>query len=163
MRTDYRPNLRASSVPLVIAIFLNESQTLVKLLYLVHVLSIVAAFGPLFLYPRMQRAGETSAMAALHLKFVFPALILLWVVGMGMAGVNKFALAEMWWITITIALWIGSVAVSWFLIRPAISDTSDDAKKKMSMGIGITHLILVASLVLMIFKPFVEGNYVFNS
>tara|TARA_B110000459_G_scaffold203180_1_gene258630 strand:+ start:250 stop:693 length:444 start_codon:yes stop_codon:yes gene_type:complete len=147
----------------VIAIFLNESQTLVKLLYLIHVLSIVAAFGPLFLYPRMQRAGETSAMAALHLKFVFPALILLWVVGMGMAGVNKFALAEMWWITITIALWIGSVAVSWFLIRPAISDTSDDAKKKMSMGIGITHLILVASLVLMIFKPFVEGNYVFNS
>tara|TARA_B110000483_G_scaffold240221_1_gene320317 strand:- start:570 stop:1013 length:444 start_codon:yes stop_codon:yes gene_type:complete len=147
----------------VIAIFLNESQTLVKLLYLVHVLSIVAAFGPLFLYPRMQRAGETSAMATLHLKFVFPALILLWVVGMGMAGVNKFALAEMWWITITIALWIGSVAVSWFLIRPAISDTSDDAKKKMSMGIGITHLILVASLVLMIFKPFVEGNYVFNS
>ena len=143
----------------MIAIFLNESQTLVKLLYLVHVLSIVAAFGPLFLYPRMQRAGETSAMAALHMKLVFPALILLWVVGMGMAGVNKFALAEMWWITITIALWIGSVAVSWFLIRPAIGDTSDDAKKKMSMGIGITHLILVISLVLMIFKPFVDGTY----
>ena len=147
----------------MIAIFLNESQTLVKLLYLVHVLSIVAAFGPLFLYPRMQRAGETSAMAALHMKLVFPALILLWVVGMGMAGVNKFALAEMWWITITIALWIGSVAVSWFLIRPAIGDTSDDAKKKMSMGIGITHLILVISLVLMIFKPFVDGTYDFNS
>ena len=147
----------------MIAIFLNESPTLVKLLYLVHVLSIVAAFGPLFLYPRMQRAGETSAMAALHMKLVFPALILLWVVGMGLAGVNKFALAEMWWITITIALWIGSVAVSWFLIRPAIGDTSDDAKKKMSMGIGITHLILVISLVLMIFKPFVDGTYVFNS
>ena len=147
----------------MIAIFLNENQTLVKLLYLVHVLSIVAAFGPLFLYPRMQRAGETSAMAALHMKLVFPALILLWVVGMGMAGVNKFALAEMWWITITIALWIGSVAVSWFLIRPAISDTSDDAKKKISMGIGITHLILVISLVLMIFKPFVDGTYAFNT
>ena len=146
----------------MIAIY-NESQTLVKLLYLVHVLSIVAAFGPLFLYPRMQCAGETSAMAALHMKLVFPALILLWVVGMGMAGVNKFALAEMWWITITIALWIGSVAVSWFLIRPAIGDTSDDAKKKMSMGIGITHLILVISLVLMIFKPFVDGTYDFNS
>ena len=147
----------------MIAIFLNESQTLVKLLYLVHVLSILAAFGPLFLYPRMQRAGETSALAALHMKLVFPALILLWVVGMGMAGVNKFALAEMWWITITIALWVGSVVVSWFLIRPAIIDTTDAAKKKMSMGIGITHLILVASLVLMIFKPFVDGNYAFNS
>ena len=145
------------------AIFLNESQTLVKLLYFVHVLSIVAAFGPLFLYPRLQRAGETSAMAALHMKLVFPALILLWVVGMGMAGVNKFALAEMWLITITITLWVGTVAVSWFLIRPAISDTSDNAKKKMSMGIGITHLTLVASLVLMIFKPFVDGTYAFNS
>ena len=145
------------------AIFLNESQTLVKLLYFVHVLSIVAAFGPLFLYPRLQRAGETSAMAALHMKLVFPALILLWVVGMGMAGVNKFALAEMWWITITITLWVGTVAVSWFLIRPAIIDTSDNAKKKMSMGIGITHLTLVASLVLMIFKPFVDGTYAFNS
>jgi hypothetical protein len=102
-------------------------------------------------------------MAALHMKLVFPALILLWVVGMGMAGVNKFALAEMWWITITIALWIGAVVVSWFLIRPAISDTSDNAKKKMSMGIGITHLIFVVSLVLMIFKPFVEGDYVINT
>lgn len=153
----------AGSVRLVIAIFLNESQTLVKLLYLVHILSVVAAFGPLFLYPRMQRAGETSAMAALHMKLVFPALIVLWVVGMGMAGVNKFALAEMWWITITIALWISAVAVSWFLIRPATSDTSDDAKKKMSMGIGITHLIFVISLVLMIFKPFVDGTYVINT
>ena len=144
----------------VIAIFLNESQNLVKLLYFVHILSIVAAFGPLFLYPRMQCAGETSAMAALHMKLVFPALILLWVVGMGMAGVNKFALAEMWWITITIALWVIDVAVSWFLIKPAIGDTSEVATKKLSAGIGVTHLILAISLALMVFKPFVDGTHV---
>ncbi len=147
----------------MIAIFLNESQNLVKILYLVHILSIVAAFGPLFLYPRMQRAGETSAMAALHMKLVFPALILLWVVGMGMAGVNKFALASMWWVTITIALWVAAVAVSWFLIKPAIADASEEAAKKMSAGIGITHLIFTISLVLMVFKPFVDGTYVFNT
>lgn len=149
-------------VTAVIAIFLNESQTLVKLLYLVHIVSIVAAFGPLFLYPRMQRAGETSAMAALHMKLVFPALILLWVVGMGMAGVNKFDLASMWWITITIALWVVAVAVSWFLIKPAIADTSEEATKKLSAGVGITHLVFTISLVLMIFKPFVDGTYVIN-
>ena len=147
----------------VIAIFLNESQNFVKILYFVHILSIIAAFGPLFLYPRMQRTGETSAMAALHMKLVFPALILLWVVGMGMAGVNKFALAEMWWITITIALWVIAVAVSWCLIKPAIGDTSEVATKKLSAGIGVTHLILAISLVLMIFKPFVDGTYVINS
>ena len=150
-------------IPAVIAIFLNESQNFVKILYFVHILSIIAAFGPLFLYPRMQRTGETSAMAALHMKLVFPALILLWVVGMGMAGVNKFALAEMWWITITIALWVIAVAVSWFLIKPAIGDTSEVATKKLSAGIGVTHLILAISLVLMIFKPFVDGTYVINS
>jgi hypothetical protein len=147
----------------VIAIFLNESQNLVKLLYFVHIISVVAAFGPLFLYPRMQRAGETSAIAALHMKLVFPALILLWVVGMGIAGVNKFALAEMWWITITIALWVAAVAVSWFLIKPAIGDTSEAATKKLAAGIGVTHLIFALSLILMIFKPFVDGSYVINS
>jgi len=144
----------------VIAIFLNENQNLVRIMYLVHILSVIAAFGPLFFYPRMHRAGETSAMAALHMKLVFPALIVLWVVGMGMAGINKFALAEMWWISLTIVLWVGSVVVSWFLIRPAIADTSTAATKKLSAGTGTTHPILVASLFLMLFKPFVPCPYV---
>ncbi len=152
------------SVTHVIAIWdAADNQTLYEILYMVHLISIVAAFGPLFLYPRMKRAGEVSAIAALHMKLVFPALVLLWVAGMGMAGIGKFSLGEMHWITITIALWLVALAVSWFLIRPAISDESDDAVKKMSMGIGITHLVFVVSLWLMIFKPFVDGTYVFNS
>ena len=79
------------------------------------------------------------------------------------AGVGKFALAEMWWITITIVLWLVALAVSWFLIRPAITETTEDSVKMMSAGIGITHLILVVSLWLMIFKPFVDGTYVINT
>ncbi len=146
----------------VIAIFQAENLTLYRILYFVHILSIIAAFGPLLFYPRMQRAGETSAMAALHMKLVFPGLVVLWVAGMGMAGVAKFSLGEMWWITITIVLWIVALAVSWFLIRPAVADSSEDATKKMSMGVGITHLVLVVSLWLMIFKPFVDGTYVLN-
>ena len=110
----------------------------------------------------MKRAGEVSAIAALHMKLVFPALVVLWVVGMGMAGVGKFSLGEMHWITITIALWLVALGVSWFLIRPAISSESEDAVKKLSMGIGITHLVLVTSLWLMVFKPFVDGTYVIN-
>jgi hypothetical protein len=144
----------------VIAIFQAENFTLYRLLYLVHILAIVAAIGPLFLYPRMQRAGETQAIAALHMKLVFPGLVVLWVAGMGMAGVAKFSLGEMHWITSTIALWLIALLASWFLIRPAIGDGSPDARKKMSMGVGITHLIFVISLVLMIFKPFVEGYWI---
>jgi hypothetical protein len=120
---------------------------------LLHILCAIAAFGPLFLYPRLQRAGETQAVAAMHMKFVFPALTLLWVLGMGMAGIGKFALAEMHWLTGSIAIWVAMMAVSWFLIKPSLADTSDDARKKLSAGIGTTHLLLVVALFLMIFQP----------
>ena len=120
---------------------------------LLHVLCAIVAFGPLFLYPRLQRAGETQAVAALHMKLVFPALTLLWVLGMGMAGFGKFKLAEMHWLTGSIAIWAAMMAVSWFLIKPSLTDTSDDARKKMAAGIGSTHLLLVVALYLMVFQP----------
>ncbi len=146
-------------VAAVIAIF-DSTNTLTQVLYLVHILSAIAAFGPLFLYPRMQRAGETQAMAALHMKLAFPALVLLWVAGMGMAGTQKISLGGTWFVTVTIVLWLVALVVSWFLIRPAVSDTSEEARKMMAMGIGITHLILVVSLYFMIFKPW---GYEFNT
>ena len=146
------------SVPAVIAI-IESNDTVTQLLYMLHILSAIAAFGPLFLYPRMQRAGETQAMAALHMKLAFPALVVLWVAGMGMAGTQKISLGGTWFVTITIALWLIALIVSWFLIRPAVADTSEQARKTMAMGIGITHLILLISLYLMIFKPW---GYEFN-
>ncbi|MEL6892030.1 MAG: hypothetical protein AAFP84_10560 [Actinomycetota bacterium] len=147
----------------MIAIFLNENQNLVRILYLIHIITVVAAFGPTFLYHRLRKNGETVAMAQLHMRIVFPSMVILWVAGMGMAGVNKFNLAETYWITLSILLWVVGVAVSWFLIRPAITDDSPEATKKFSAGVGITHLVLTLSLLLMIFKPFVDGDYVINS
>lgn len=146
----------------MLAIFLNENQTLVRILYLVHIVTVISAFGPLFLYPRLQRAGQIQTVAGLHMKLVFPSLVILWVAGMGMAGINKFDLARTYWITITLLLWLAAVVVSWFMIRPALTDTSDAARSKMAAGIGITHVILVVSLWLMIFKPFVDNVYVFT-
>ncbi len=138
---------------------IESNDTLTQILYFVHILSAIAAFGPLFLYPRMQRAGETSAMAALHMKLAFPALVVLWIAGMGMAGTQEISVGGTWFVSITIVLWVAALAVSWFLIRPAIDDTSEQARKMMAAGIGITHLILVVSLYLMIFKP---GGYEFT-
>jgi uncharacterized membrane protein len=144
----------------VLAILVPENNDLYRILYFVHLLSAIAAFGPLFLYPRLQRAGATEAIARMHMRFVFPALVVLWVAGMGMAGVGKISLAGTPFITATIVLWLGALVVSWFLIRPALGATDESAKSKLSMGIGITHLILVVSMYLMIFKP---GGYSFNS
>jgi len=146
----------------VLAVFLNENQTLVRILYLIHIVTVIGAFGPLFLYPRLQRAGQSTTIAGLHMKLVFPSLVILWVAGMGMAGINRFDLAQTYWITITIVLWLIAVVVSWFMIRPALTDTSEAARTKMAAGIGITHVVLVLSLWLMIFKPFVDTVYVFN-
>jgi hypothetical protein len=120
---------------------------------LLHILAVIVAFGPLFLYPRLQRAGETQAIAALHMRLVFPALVLVFVFGMGMAGVGKYDLAETWWVTVAIVIWLAMLAVSWFMIRPALNDTGDTARSKMSAGIGITHLLLIVALFLMIFQP----------
>lgn len=144
----------------MLAIFLNEKQNLVHVLYLVHILGVIGAFGPTFFYHRLRRAGEMQAVSYLHMRLVFPSLVVLWVAGMGIAGVNKFDLAEMYWVTITIALWLAALAVSWFMIRPSLTDESETATKKLSAGVGITHVILVLSLWLMIFKPFVDGTYV---
>jgi len=126
---------------------------------LLHVLAAIAAFGPLFLYPRLQRNGETEAVASLHMKLVFPALTLLWVLGMGLAGIGKYDMAETKWMVGSIAIWLATMVISWFLIRPSLTDTSESARSKLSAGIGMTHILLIVALYLMIFQP---GGSVFK-
>jgi uncharacterized membrane protein len=125
-----------------------------NLFLIAHLVAATVAFGPLFLYPRLHRNGETQTMAALHMRLVFPALALMWVLGMGLAGLSD----DVWelsqtWLSLSVVNWVILMAVSWFLIRPAVGDTSADARKKLAMGTGITHLLLVVGLYLMVFKP----------
>ena len=143
----------------MLAILVPENNDLYRVLYLVHLLTAIAAFGPLFLYPQLQRTGQTDVVAKLHMRLVFPSLVILWVAGMGMAGVGKISLVGTPFVTASIVLWLIALAVSWFLIRPALADPSEQTRKLMAAGIGITHLILVVVLYLMIFKP---GGYEFT-
>ncbi len=84
----------------------------------------------------------------------FPALTLLWVFGMGLAGMSEdvYKMSQTW-LAAALAIWAVMMAVSWFLIKPSLADQSDDATKKLSAGIGITHLGLIVTLILMIWKP----------
>lgn len=136
----------------VIAILLDT--TPYRLMAMLHILSAIVAFGPLFLYPGLRKAGETQTMAATHMRLTFPALILMWVVGMGLAGMSEdaYELSQLW-LTLSILVWVVLVAVSWFLIRPGIADASESAQSKLAAGVGITHLGLVVGLVLMVWKP----------
>ena len=125
-----------------------------RIMALAHIAAAIVAFGPLMMYPALRRAGETQAMASTHMRMTFPALILLWVLGMGLAGMSEDAYKmSQTWLALSLIDWAILVAVSWFLIRPAITDTSDGAKGKLAAGVGITHLGMVIGLVLMIWKP----------
>jgi uncharacterized membrane protein len=133
---------------------LLEISTVYELLGYLHVLAVIVAFGPLFTYPSMQRAGATQALAKLHIRLALPALTLVWVIGMGLVGASKDAwkLSETW-ILLSLIAWVVLMLVSWFLIRPAINDTGETARSRLAAGVGITHLLLVVVLYLMIFKP----------
>jgi hypothetical protein len=121
---------------------------------LLHILSAIAAFGPLFIYPSMIRAGAGTEVAKWHVRLSLPALVLAGVFGIGLVGMSDDAI-EMseGWIVAAIVAWAAVVAVSWFLVRPSITGTSEQARSMLGAGIGITHLGLVVLLWLMVFKP----------
>ena len=124
-----------------------------------HIVAAVVAFGPLLVYPTLRDAAP-QRLAKLHMTMVFPALALLWVLGMGMAGMSKpdgadevvFKMSQTW-LVLAIVDWVVLMAVSWFLIKPAITDTSEPARAKFSAGVGVTHLGMAVGLILMIWKP----------
>jgi hypothetical protein len=155
-RTEYRRmrplgrHLRGN-VGTMIALALNDSAGY-KILGLLHIIAAISAFGPVLLYPGLKKAGETKTIARLHMMLTFPSLILLWVFGMGMAGVGELKMADPW-LSVSIIVWAVLVAVSWLMIRPAIANDSPSAVSKMAAGSGITHLGLVVALFLMIWKP----------
>lgn len=125
-----------------------------QIMGMLHILAAVVAFGPLFLYPGLHRAGELATIAKLHMRMTFPALVVLWVLGMGLVGMSdKTFEVSQTWIVLSTIVWVILMAVSWFFIRPAVTDDSPKARSQLAMGTGISHLLLVAALYLMIFKP----------
>jgi uncharacterized membrane protein len=136
----------------VLAIF--DISTGYQIVGLIHVLAVIVAFGPVFFYPSLQRAGAGPTVAKLHLRLVLPALALAWVLGMAMIGMSKDLLKmSQTWIVLSLIGWVALMLVSWFLVRPGLTDTSEQGRARMASGIGITHLLLIVMLYLMVFKP----------
>lgn len=140
------------NVPAVLALLVTT--TGYRIVGILHIIAAIAAFGPLFVYPSLQRAGASATLAKIHLRLVLPALALSFVLGIGLVGMSDdvFDMSQTW-IVLAIIAWVVLIAVSWFLIRPAIEDPSDAARSRMASGVGVTHLLLVVMLYLMVFKP----------
>jgi hypothetical protein len=149
----WSPSRPRPSVAAVLALLPGSSNGY-KIVGLLHILAAVVAFGPLFVYPALQRAGAGAAIAKLHLRMTLPALALSWVLGMGLVGMSdKVFKMSQTWIVLALIAWVILMLVSWFMIRPALVDTSDAARGRLASGVGITHLLLIVMLYLMVFKP----------
>jgi uncharacterized membrane protein len=133
------------------------------IMLLVHVLLVIVGFAPAWLTPvlvRLTADGDRAAADALDvaiLRFSVPSIAVTGLLGFGLAGMSDkvFKMSQAW-LSIAIVLWLVLLAVSLFLLRPAIKAFRDGdvaARARISMSTGITHLILVAMLYLMIFKP----------
>src|SRR5262245_32610151 len=131
-----------------------------KIMGVLHIAAVVAAFGPVLVYPTLRKGGDRASLARLRTHIVMPALFLVWIFGMGLAGFSKpdgaddpvYKMSQTW-LVVALLVWVALMAAGWFLIRPAIKDSSEKANARFSAGVGITHLGLVIALVLMIWKP----------
>lgn len=125
-----------------------------KFMLLLHVVAAFIAFGPLFAVSALQRAGRTADVARLYLYWCLPALVATWVFGMGLVGMSdKLIKMSQAWIVIATIGWLAAVVIGAVLIRPALTQTGEDARKKLAAGLGVTHLLLVVLLYAMVFKP----------
>ena len=85
---------------------------------------------------------------------VIPAMVLLWVFGMGLVGMSDEAIQMSdVWISGGLGAWLVALGVSVFLVRPALTEVGDSAKSKLAAGTGVIHLMLVIGLYFMVFKP----------
>ena len=134
-----------------------------KIVLLIHVLAVIVGFAPLWLTPVMVRltaAGDKAAADGLDvsiLRFSLPGIGLAGILGFGLAGMSEkvFKMSQTW-LSIAAVLWVVLLALLFFVARPAIKAFRDGdaaARGRIMMVTGISHLILVVTLYLMIFKP----------
>jgi uncharacterized membrane protein len=126
-----------------------------QLLLVLHLLAVIAAFGPMLLYPRLRREAP-GVIRPLHDRLVLPALVLLWVFGMGLVGLSDDAweLSDTW-IALSLVLWLVALGLAFFVQRPALAAGGRDAaaQSRLAASTGVIHLILVVVVYLMVFKP----------
>jgi hypothetical protein len=123
-----------------------------QIVLLLHVVMAVVAFGGNFVQPMLARSGEVAeeAFARTALFIQLPALVLLWVTGMGLVGMSDdlWSMSQTWVLGAILVFLVAAVVQ--FLIGRAWR--SGDPKL-VPMLTGVLHLLLVVGLYFMIFKP----------
>jgi uncharacterized membrane protein len=123
-----------------------------KILLLVHIVTVVVAFGPNFAAPMLSRVGEVTneALGKAALYVQLPAVIVMWVAGMGLVGMSNDAVElTQTWILLALVLFLLSAGLL-FLISRAYRSGETTAVPAFT---GTLHLALLLGVILMIWKP----------
>ncbi|MEJ7583726.1 MAG: hypothetical protein WKF43_06450 [Acidimicrobiales bacterium] len=139
-----------------------------RLFFLLHIVAILVAFAPAFVWPVVQaRARRSGNPLGPEMGVVIrdgwnkiygPALVAAGVFGLGLIGLGgdgNFEFSQTW-VSIAFLLWFLMLAVVFGLLpwnerKAAEGDT--EATQRTSMFTGILHVLLLLILIDMIWKP----------
>ena len=142
-----------------------------KIVLLLHIVFVVAAFGGLFATPMLVRAGRAagsgkavaSGTVAYIQRIAVPSLLLAGIFGIGLVSMSKPEGSDRarWtfsqgWVSGALVLWIVQVIIYLALLLPAerkLAEGDEAAAKRVPMFTGILHLLLLVLIYLMVFKP----------
>ncbi len=142
--------------------FAEIGSTSYNVMLLLHVLAVIIAFAPAWLTPIVLRAAGADrvgadAMQMSILRLSLPFVAVAGILGFGLAGMSdKVFKMSQTWLSIAIVLWLVQLAVLFFVARPgfkALAEGDASARGRVMAATGVTHLILLVTLYLMIWKP----------
>jgi uncharacterized membrane protein len=142
-----------------------------NIVLLLHILTAMAAFAPVFAHPLL--AAQADSLDPAHKRQVLgflvqngrrvylPALVVTGLLGFALAGMSSevFKMSQGWLIA-SILVWLGLNGVLHGAIVPAekaMANGDDSAVGRVSAGGGLVTILMIVMLYLMIFKPGFSG------
>lgn len=141
-----------------------------------HIVAAVFIVGPMAILPmtamRLTRAGQPGPVTVLAKSVSFFTLLSLLVVVFGFGALSmseperNYSFASTW-IWLSVVLYAIALAINLFLVVPALQSAAEEltarqgtegpskvaAHSRIAMGSGIATLLLVAVVVLMVWRP----------
>jgi uncharacterized membrane protein len=147
------------------------SSTGYKIVLILHVVFVVAAFGGMFVLPILSRTtrgtdagGSVAQSMVTYLKRIaIPSMLAAGILGIGLVSLSKPDGSDtaLWsfkqgWVSASMAIWIALSLVYVLGLLPTerkLAEGDETAAKRIPMFTGIVHLGLVVMIYLMLFKP----------
>lgn len=127
---------------------------------ILHVVFMVVAFAPAFVWPvlnRLDEAGSKVVGAIVDPMMHGASLVLTGVFGIGLISLSDevFEFSQVW-ISLAFLLWFIMLGLFFGLLIPAqkaVRDGAAGAEARLAMSYGGMHLLLLLQVIVMVWKP----------